>query len=121
MLRHDLDMGQAQPLNWRGEKQDFLYIEAQAYGVRQMNHRRVQISVKSYRGSKPDLISKYRARLEIARKIEGFINMRFEAERNGEALQIDYYEIASELGISKDDVKDILFANGGGSNGITLR
>ena len=77
----------------------------------------VRIHVKPYTGRKPDLQRKYHAKLELARRIEEYLN----AQDDGESIQMfTYYEIASAVGCDKREVYDILMPVCGGSNGITV-
>jgi len=59
----------------------------------------------------------YQAAREDAAKIEKYLNERYV---KGHPNIIGYYEIAQNLGMSKERVRGILSPVGGGSNGITF-
>jgi len=59
--------------------------------------------------------------MKLAQQIESHLNSELADLSEGTVGQFDYYEIASHLQVDKAKVKRILFPNGGGSNGITIR
>lgn len=81
----------------------------------------VRIHVKPYRGSKRKKQIQWQAEFATANQIADWLNNKLSPLPDGTVTEFDYYEIASDLGIEKAAVKRILFANGGGSNGITLK
>lgn len=79
----------------------------------------VSISVKPYSGSDPRKKHLYIEKLKNAKVIEDYLNR--EAKSNNSSRQVFvYYSIANALGLSEKTVRDILFPNDGGSNGITI-
>ena len=80
-----------------------------------------RIHIKPYRGSKPERQRQWQDEIATANRIADWLNTKLSSLPEGTVTEFDYYEIASDLGIDKATVKRILFANGGGSNGITLR
>lgn len=81
----------------------------------------IRLNVKAYHGKNKEKRLRWQQEVIRANRIEEFINARLSPLPDGTPVEIDYYEIASELNIGKAAVKRILYANGGGSNGITLR
>ncbi len=77
----------------------------------------VRINVKQYRGKKQKLQFQYQQKLEIATKIERYLNERM---ADCAVQTFDYFEIAEDLYLCKETVRDILFAVDGGHNGITI-
>lgn len=81
-----------------------------------MNNQPIRINVPAYNGKEQAKKLRYQADREAANQIEEYLN----ANRGDAPTSFDYYTIAEELGLTKEKVKEILFRNGGGSNGITL-
>lgn len=77
----------------------------------------LRISVKPYGGENPNMLKKYRAKVDLARRIETWINIHDDGTNR---KMFTYCNIATAMGCSKKDVYDILMPVCGGSNGITL-
>ena len=75
------------------------------------------IPVKPYTGKDQRKIVRYQAALDGAAKIEKYLNERYV---KGQPTIFGYYEIAQDLGMSKERVRDILYPVDCGSNGITF-
>jgi hypothetical protein len=83
-----------------------------------MAKQQFHATVKSYGGKDPKKKLAYQQKLELARRIESYINERLADE--GGPRTFMYYEIAEAIGSTKEGVRGVLFACGGGSGGITL-
>ncbi len=59
----------------------------------------------------------YRARRELADKVEAFLNATPPGDNSTE---YDYGLIAQELKVEKQSIRDLLYPVDGGSNGITV-
>lgn len=81
----------------------------------------LRVNVKPYRGHVPELRLRYLDKVCRGNAIEAYLNEKMHAAVSGEARSFDYWEIANELGMSEEDVRDILFAVDGGHNGITIK
>ena len=82
-----------------------------------MANHPVRIHVTQYGGKNPKQIREYHNRIEAAQKIEAYLN---EQMKDKWSKTFDYYDIADAIGLSKEAVKEILFAFDGGSGGITV-
>lgn len=81
-----------------------------------MTAKRVTLTVRSYSGKDAKKRVEYQGRLDVARKLEEYLNGRLD----GTVETFMYYELARALGFTKEGVAAVLKQNQGGSNGITL-
>ena len=81
----------------------------------------IVITVKRYTGRDTRKQAKWQQERSIATKIESYLNTALSSLPKDATHQFDYCDIAYDTGIAKEAIKRILFANGGGSNGITLK
>ncbi|MGA2257358.1 MAG: hypothetical protein ABSG53_22095 [Thermoguttaceae bacterium] len=80
-----------------------------------MAKKQFRAFVKPYNGKDPKK-KQYQQKLDLAERIEAYINAHLEQE----ARTFPYYEIAEAIGSTKDKVRDVLSAYGGGSGEITF-
>ena len=79
----------------------------------------VEIPVNLYRGTDALEKQKSRVRIDLARKIEMYINKIMDSEGASERV-FSYAEIANAISSTDALVKDILFEFDGGYGGITI-
>lgn len=79
----------------------------------------LRINVKPYRGHNKRRLINFQSKLYSARQIEEYLNKQMESCAAGPQC-FDYGDIANAVGLTKKCVREILFAVGGGSNGITI-
>ncbi len=82
-----------------------------------MAKKRLIINVRPYTGQNPKRQMKYQRDLELAKRIEDYINPQLDDER---AITFHHFDVGSALGIDPEKVRDLLRGNGGGQGGITL-
>jgi hypothetical protein len=58
-------------------------------------------------------------KLALARRIEKYVNSKME-ESNDYIQEFDYWIIANDLDVEKQEVHDLLYPIDAGSNGITI-
>lgn len=77
----------------------------------------VRIHPKPYRGKKQHLQFDYQQKIEVAAKLEDYLNKQM---ANSSIRLFTYYEIAEDLHLHENIVRELLFAVDGGHNGITV-
>ena len=81
----------------------------------------VSLHPKPYGGADPKKREKYFRELEQHNRVAAYINEQIETKHSGEYLiEFDNYEIAREVGMSKEDVHRISMRADGSSNGLTV-
>jgi hypothetical protein len=81
-----------------------------------MAKKRFHAFVKPYTGKTQKKMLKSQKKLEWGGRIDTYIN----SQLTDEPQTFMYYEIADAMGSTKEKVRSVLFACGGGSGGITL-
>jgi len=81
----------------------------------------LQIPIPTYAGKNLKRQQEFYNDIQLAQRIEKYINEKLSNLPDGEVKQFDYYEIATSLSINIDIVKKLLPKAGGGSKGITLK
>jgi hypothetical protein len=80
----------------------------------------LQIHPKPPRSREPKLLNEFLLGVQVARRIEDYLNEQMASVVPGEGRTFTYHDIAEALYMSKESVHELLSANGGGSNGITI-
>jgi len=81
----------------------------------------IHLHVKTYKGNSQKRKIKWQEEVGIASRISDYLNTKLSPLKDKATVTLNYYEIARDLNIEKTVIRQILFANGGGANGITLR
>ncbi len=79
----------------------------------------IKINIKIYRGSDESKIIRCNLKIEIANKIEKYLNKKME-ECKEKDKSFEYWKIANDLNLNIKDVTDILSPIDGGFYGITI-
>ena len=77
----------------------------------------VRINVKPYRGKDQRKQLHYRQKLDLARRIEEYINAQMATKYQD---MFTYFDIGRKVGASKEAVYGVLFPVDCGSNGLTV-
>jgi hypothetical protein len=81
---------------------------------------KVSLVVRRYTGKNAQKIANYHMEIDIANRIEDWLNNKLRLDQAGSPRTFEYFTIAQELELERDVVKKILMHNRGGSNGITV-
>ena len=80
----------------------------------------IHVPRSRYRGNNPRLLRKAQRHNEIARTCEDYLNRKVAEQRENVHVYI-YGFMASDLGLTAEEVRDVMFAVDCGHNGITIR
>jgi hypothetical protein len=80
----------------------------------------IHVPRSRYRGNNPRLLRKAQRHNDIAKTCEDYLNRKV-VEQPGDAHVYIYGSMASELGLTTEEVRDVMFAVDCGHNGITIR
>ena len=80
----------------------------------------IHVPRSRYRGNTPRRLRKAQRLNEIARTCEDYLNRKV-AEQRENVHGYSYGFMASDLGLTAEEVRDVMFAVDCGHNGITIR
>ncbi len=78
----------------------------------------IQVALKSYKGSQPNLIRKNTEDNRIAAELEKVVNEMIKSS-NENIVEVLYDKISFKTGHSTDKIRELLYAVDSGNNGLT--